>query len=96
MMAMSLPVHDFSVRTAGVSVLDEAVLDALFEAGCDDALVGTDPDGDFLDFGRAAPTLKEAIASARVSVESVPGLRVLRVELYSTRGESPDDVARTA
>ena len=73
MTATSLPVHEFSVRTAGVSVLDDSVFDALFEAGCDDALVGTDPDGDYLDFGRAAPTLKEAVASARAAIESVPG-----------------------
>ena len=95
-MATSLPVHDFSVRTAGVSVLDDSVFDALFEAGCDDALVGTDPDGDFLDFGRVAPTLDEAVASARAAIESVPGLRVLRVEPYGTRDEAPDEVARTA
>ena len=95
-MATSLPVHDFIVRTAGGSAMDDAVLDALFEAGCDDALVGTDPDGDFLDFGRAAPTLEEAIASARAAIESVPGLRVLRVEPYGTRDDAPDDVARTA
>ena len=95
-MVISLPVHDFSVRTAGISVMDDAVLDALFEAGFDDALVGTDPGGDFLDFGRAAPTLEEAIASSRAAIESVPGLRVLRVEPYSTRDDASDDVARTA
>lgn len=96
MKASPLPVYDFSIRTVGISVLDEAVLDALFEAGCDDALVGTDPEGDYLDFGRAAPTLDDAIASARAAVESVPGLRVLRVELDSQQGEASDAVARTA
>ena len=96
MTSSSSPVHDFTVRTAGVSVMDEAVFDALFEAGCDDALVGTDPDGDYLDFGRAAPTLEEAVASARAAIESVRGLRVVRVEPYGTRDEAPDDVARTA
>ena len=43
------PVHDFLIRTAGTSVMDDAVFDALFEAGCDDALMGTDPDGDYLE-----------------------------------------------
>lgn len=39
MTTTSAKVHDFILRTDGVSVTDEAVLDALFEAGCDDALV---------------------------------------------------------
>ena len=94
-MATSLTVHEFSVRTAGVSVMDDAVFDALFEAGCDDALVGTDPDGDYLDFGRAAPTLEEAMASARAAIESVPGLRVARIEPYGY-DDAADGVARTA
>ena len=85
MTGSSLPVHDFTVRTAGVSVIDEAVFDALFEAGCDDALMGSDPDGDYLDFGRAAPTVDEAVASARSAIESVPGLRVVRVEPYGAQ-----------
>ena len=83
MTATSHPKHDFVVRTAGVSVMDDDVFDALFEAGCDDALVGTNQDGDFLDFVRAAPTFEEAIASARAAIESVPGLRVLRVERHN-------------
>ena len=94
-MKTPLPLHDFCVRTAGVSVMDDAVFDALFEAGCDDALVGTDPDGDFLSFGRAAPTVEDAVASARAAVESVPGLRVLRVEPYGPRSEAGDGIAKT-
>ena len=95
-MKTSLPRHEFTVRTAGVSVMEDAVFDALFEAGCDDALVGTNRDGDYLDFGRVAPTLEDAVASARAAIESVPGLRVLRVEPYGTRDDASDDVARTA
>ncbi len=96
MTASSHPKHDFVVRTAGVSVMDDDVFDALFEAGCDDALIGTDPDGDYLDFRRAAPTLKEAVASARAAIESVPGLQVLRVEPYSTQDDAPDHIVRSA
>ena len=95
-MEVSMPVHDFTVRTAGVNVMNDEVSDALFEAGCDDALVGTDPDGDFLAFARAAPTLADAIASSRAAIESVPGLRVLRVELDDYQDESPDVVAQIA
>lgn len=95
-MKTSLPKHEFTVRTAGVSVMDDAVFDALFEAGCDDALVGTNPDGDYVDFVRAAPSLADAIASARAAIESVPGLRVRRVELYEAHDEAGDIPARTA
>ena len=95
-MVISMPVHDFTVRTAGVSVMDDDIFDALFEAGCDDALAGTDRDGDFLAFARAAPTMAEAIASARATIESVPGLRLLRVEFDSHQDETPDAVAQTA
>ena len=95
-MKTSLPRHEFTVRTAGVSVMDDATFDALFEAGCDDALVGTNPDGDYLDFVRTAPTLEDAIASARAAIESVPGLQILRVEPYGTRGGASDDIVQTA
>lgn len=95
-MKTSLPKHEFTVRTDGISVMDDAVFDALFEAGCDDALVGTNPDGDYVDFVRAAPTLEDAIASARAAIESVPGLQVLRVELCEERDQASDIPARTA
>lgn len=95
-MKTSLPKHEFTVRTAGISVMDDAVFDALFEAGCDDALVGTNPDGDYLDFVRVAPTLEDAIASARAAIESVPGLRVRRVELCEEQDKTGDLRARTA
>ena len=90
-----LPLHHFTIRTAGVSLMDDdAAFDALFEAGCDDALVGTDPAGDYVDFGRAAPTMEEAIASACAAIESVPGLRVLRVEPYELE-DAPVEATRT-
>ena len=94
-MAASLPLHEFTVRTAGVSVMDDDVFDALFEAGCDDALVCTDPEGDHLDFGRRAPTFEEAVASACAAIESVPGLRVLRVDPYELE-EAPTEAAQAS
>ena len=59
-------------------------LDELFEAGCDDATFGTVDGVHYADFDREASSLAEAIASAIDDVESVPGLRVRRVE--------PDDL----
>ena len=83
----SAPVHEFIARTRGVSVMEQPTLDALFEAGCDDAVVGTDAEGDYLDFARTAPTFTEAVTGACTAVESVPGLEVVRVEPY----HRPDD-----
>ena len=83
----SEPVHEFTTRTRGVSILEQPTLDALFEAGCDDAVVGTDAEGDYLDFARTASTLTEAVEEACAAVESVPGLEVMRVEPYNR----PDD-----
>jgi hypothetical protein len=59
---------------------DDRVLDRLSEAGCDDptfAQVGGVGYGDFI---REAPDFGEAVRSAIEPVESVPGLRVVRVE----------------
>lgn len=63
---------------------DDSALDALFEAGCDDATFGSVDGVGFADFIREAPSFLEAVRGAIEQVESVPGLRVTRVE--------PDDL----
>ncbi len=83
----SAPIHAFVARTRGASVMEQPTLDALFDAGCDDAVVGTDVEGDYLDFARTAPTFEEAVHSACAAVESVRGLEVVRIEPY----DRPDD-----
>ena len=50
-------------------------LEALYEAGLDDAGIETGPLGALADFSREAPSLAEAIASAVRDIEKVPGLR---------------------
>ncbi len=75
--------HAFTLVIAGDLESAEA-LDALFEAGCDDATFGTVDQVGYGDFVREAPTLGEAVRSAIEQVESVPGLTALRVE--------PDDL----
>lgn len=59
-------------------------LDALFEAGCDDATFGSVDGVHYADFDRSAETFAAAVAAAISAVESVSGLRVIRVE--------PDDL----
>ena len=59
---------------------DEAVFDALFEAGCDDGTFGWVDDLAFVDFHRVAPTYLDAVTSAIRAVERVPPINVERVE----------------
>lgn len=70
--------YEFSLVTSG-NVEDEATLDALFEAGCDDATFRLVDDVGYADFIREAPSFAEAVRSAIEQVESIPGLRVVRV-----------------
>ena len=76
-----MPEYSFTLAIDGD--VDEK-MDELFEAGCDDATFGSVDGAHYADFDREAPTLGKAISSAIADVESVPGLRVRRVE--------PDDL----
>jgi hypothetical protein len=70
--------HHFELTIRGA--LSDARLDALFEAGCDDATFSTKGDLTFGAFDREALTLLEAIVSAIAAVESVEGLEVIHVD----------------
>ncbi len=72
-----MPEHSFTLILVGDV---EGRLDALFEAGCDDAIFGCVDSVPYGDFHRTAPTLVDAIASAISAVESVHDPRVARVE----------------
>lgn len=58
----------------------EPDLDALHDAGCDDATFGEVDGVHYGEFAREAPSLAEAVLSAISGVESVGDLRALRVE----------------
>ena len=75
--------HQFTLVISGDLESGET-LDALFEAGCDDATFGSVDHVGFADFIREAPSFGEAVRSAIEQVESVAALRVLRLE--------PDDL----
>src|SRR5260370_34957664 len=53
----------------------EAEIEALYEAGCDDAGIETGPLGTLIQFDRKANSLAEAIATAVRDIEKVEGLR---------------------
>lgn len=72
---------DFALIVRGVSELADEVQDALFEAGCDDATVSMQHGLLYIEFSRAAKSLKDAILSAIRDVQrSRLALRVLRVD----------------
>jgi hypothetical protein len=75
-----MPVHSFTlILGTDPSQLETALPDALFEAGCDDALLGVADGIVYLDFDREAPSLREALSSAIRQVESA-NVRVRRIE----------------
>lgn len=72
---------DFALIVAGVDELSDEVLDALFEAGCDDATPSIRYGRLYLDFSRSAQSLEKAIISAIRDVRRAGvGAKVLRVD----------------
>jgi len=74
-----MKIHSFTLIVEGVDIHEQDVFDALYEAGCDDALIATTNGVQHLDFGREAASLYEALSSAIADAESVDGLRVVRI-----------------
>src|SRR4051812_23826572 len=81
--------YDFTLILAGRPEPTEAMADALFEAGCTDATLGSHCGVITLDFAREASSLREAIASAMADVARADvGLRAVRIE--------PDEIVTVA
>ncbi|WP_419928953.1 hypothetical protein [Candidatus Poriferisocius sp.] len=66
----------FTLTVEGRDLQSGEVVDALFDAGCDDALVGSSEGVQFLDFNRKAGSIEEAVLSAEADVESAEDLSV--------------------
>lgn len=69
----------FTLTVEGRDFQAGEVVDALFDAGCDDAMVGSSEGAQFLDFDREAGSLGEAVLSAVADVESVEDLLVTKL-----------------
>ena len=77
--------YSFIFIIRGADVLAEEHADALFEAGCDDALFGERDGVQYADFDREAESFAKAIDSAVTAIETaVSGAMVVRIE--------PDDI----
>lgn len=77
---MTMTTHNFRLVLEGVDLTDDAVLDALFNAGCEDATFGAVAGVPYAEFDRAAEDFVRAVFSAIAAVEAAPGIRVIRVE----------------
>ena len=70
----------FTLTVEGADLLADDALDALYEAGCDDATFGVSNGVQIGGFGREATEFADAVASAIRAIEStVPGARVVAV-----------------
>ena len=72
--------HHFTLIVEGPDLQgDDARLDALYDAGCSDGLVGRSEGVQYIEFDREAPDLDRAILSAVADVEHVDGITVVRI-----------------
>jgi hypothetical protein len=81
--------HSFAVVIDGVDVTSPASpdADALYEAGCDDALLTSSAGVQRAVFDREAPSFAAAVAGAITAIESsIPGARVMAVERLDPAG----------
>lgn len=73
--------HNFVLVLCCVSEPVDTIEDALFESGCDDAILSSRNGVTYLEFDRKAETLQAAILSAVLDVEKTEvGVKVVRVE----------------
>jgi hypothetical protein len=73
--------YEFTLILSGVSELTRQVLDALYESGCDDALIGVRDGVAYAEFCREADSFEQAALSAIRDVESAGiGAKVEHIE----------------
>lgn len=76
-----MTLYHFTLVVEGADLQNEANLDALYEAGCDDATFGMAAGVQLAAFDREADSYAEAVVSAVHQIEeAVPGARVVRLE----------------
>ncbi len=71
--------YHFTLIVDGPDLQDQPMIDRLFEAGCDDATVGSSDGVQYVDFDREAGALDDAILSAVDDLEKLEGVEVIRI-----------------
>lgn len=74
-----MTIHHFTLIVDGPDLQSDALIDALFEAGCDDAAIGRVDGIQHVDFDRGAASLDRAILSAVADLERIEGVEVVRI-----------------
>ncbi len=85
-------IYSFAVAVTGADFTspDSPDADALYEAGCDDALLTSDGGVQLAVFDREASSFADAVASAITAIEAtIPGARVTAVQRLDSSKASP-------
>ncbi len=91
-------VYEFTLLAVGADIQTDEALNALAEAGCDDATVGSAGGVQHLDFDREADSYLEAATSAITDVgAAVGGVQIVRIlpDDYVTLAEIGERTGRT-
>lgn len=70
--------HTFTLEVAGIDTTRGDYEDALYDAGCRDALIAVVGGKVFLDFDREGPSFEQAVNSATTAVQAAGG-KVVRI-----------------
>jgi hypothetical protein len=85
--------HDFTLVLSGITELTSEVMNALYEAGCDDGTIAMRSGRPYMTFSREAPSMKDAILSAIDNIRKAGiGADVLRVDYCNLVTQA--DIAR--
>ena len=90
-----MPTYQFTLIVEGPDLQADELIDALYEAGCDDATLGRANGIQYLDFDRRADALEESILSAVADLERI-GRGVTVVRLADAGLVSMADIASRA
>ena len=74
-----MPIHHFTLIVDGPDLQDDTLIDAVFEAGCDDAAISRTDGVQYVDFDREAASLDQAILTAVTDLERIDGVDVVRI-----------------
>ena len=74
-----VPIHRFTLIVDGLDLQDDTLVDAVFEAGCDDAAIARIDGIQYVDFDREAASLEHAILSAVADLKRIDGVEVVKI-----------------
>ena len=74
-----MSIHHFTLIVDRPNLQDDALNDAVFEAGCDDASIARIDGIQYVDFDREAASLDHAILSAVADLKCIDGVEVVKI-----------------